>query len=130
MSDLTRRDLLLAALATPLVFGLPLRAHAEDDDAWEAAMKAAKARRLPVVVLVIPEDDAGKKALAANLERLLPPRNEWGSEPLPPAASLFLEAVWVCAPAKKAGANAGETAVLLDETGKRVAGASLDLSTD
>lgn len=130
MSDehLSRRGFLGAAAAAAVVFGFPLDAWSDDKKttkAWKEALETAKARKQPIVALVVPEGAAEARALGAALEKVVPETYRSDRD----AARLFLEAVWVCVPGSLVEAKAGETAVLCDESGKRLAGGTVDLES-
>lgn len=130
-----------AALSGGLIFGLGGLSLAQDDPkaqaraeeaAWKAALAAMKRSAANGVAIVVPavDDVAGRAVLAEALKDLIPLVKEPGGfsqRDLAPMCSYLLEAVWVCASAQRAQAQPGETLVLLDPRGKRVAGAKVDL---
>lgn len=98
-----------------------------------AALRAMKERQQDGIAIVVPE--RGADLLAEQLDRLIP-LSYPGAGVRGPAAdpeqaavgNVLLEAVWVCVPASRADARPGETAVLLDPEGRRVAGGVVDFS--
>jgi hypothetical protein len=128
--ELSRRAFLGTTAAGALVLGFPWLASGEDakPEAWTQALEAMKKRKCPGVAIVVPEGADDRKKLGAALERIAKASNAWDA--MPALAPLLLEAVWVCVPAKTVEAKDGETVVLVDSEGKRVAGAKIDLSDD
>lgn len=125
-----RREFLstTGAAAGAFVLGLPELARAEEaaweEKAWQAALAAMKARKAHGVAIVLPEDARGRNRLASLLERRIPLPQPHAAE-APRLAPLLLECVWVLAAPGRAQAQPGETLVLLDPAGKRVAGAKV-----
>ena len=105
------------------------RANPEGDAAQQVlsrALEAMQTHQSYGVAIVVPEGEGARAQLAEQLGALIPGTDLHGV--LPEAAMPWLEAVWVCAPAALVEAQEGETLVLLDPEGGRVAGACVDLS--
>lgn len=141
MGEVTRREVLGRALAaglgSGLIFGLPSLLRAGDNDrgrrapdpkdkGWPDALAYMKQHGLDGLAIVVPEDAAAQAALGERLSALLPLVNGHGK--LGAMALAQLEVVWGCAKAKAVGAKPGETVVLLDPKGKRIAGAKIDFA--
>lgn len=137
-----RRLLKLGAAVTGgLIFGFgglslaqedPKALAAAEEAAWKAASAAMKRSAANGVAVIVPgaDDVAGRAVLAEALKDLIPLVESPGAfsqRDLAPMCSYLLEAVWVCASAQRAQAKPGETLVLLDPQGKRIAGAKVDL---
>jgi hypothetical protein len=130
----SRREILGQALrgGAGLVLGLSWwqsTAQAQDGDpgaerALEQALGVMREHGLHGLAVVVPADARGRERLGERLAARIPVMNAHMG--IPPAALPFLEAVWVCAPASEVGAQPGETLVLLDPQGRRVAGAAID----
>lgn len=129
--SIDRREFLHIAGAGALVLGFPSLARGEDGweaGAWAKALEAMKSRKAHGVAIVVPPDAAGRKRLADQLAQRLPVvQPERGDQELAPLVPWFLECVWVLASPERAQAKEGETLVLLDAEGKRVAGAKVPL---
>lgn len=127
---LPRRDLLTLAAAGALVLGLDRLALADDDGweqpAWDAALRSMQATKRHGVIVIVPPDAAGRRKVAEALARRIPIVQGFGGG-LDPLGPWFVECVWVCASAQRAQAQPGETLVLVDPKGKRVAGAAVSL---
>lgn len=125
---LSRRDLLTLAAAGALVLGLDQLTLAEDGwelGAWSAALATMRIQKRHGVVVVLPPDAAGRKRIAEQLGERIPIADE--RRPLDPVAPWFLDLVWVLAAGERVQAQPGETLVLVDPQGKRVAGAAVPL---
>lgn len=127
-----RREFLRTLCGAGLIFGLgqlglPGRSLGQEGQPspMKQALARMKGKRLDGLVIVVPEGAAAQAALGKQLEKLIPLAQ--AHQRVPAGGELLLEAVWVCASAEEAGAKPGETVVLLDPAGKRVAGAKLDL---
>ena len=130
-----------AALSGGLIFGFGGLTLGQDDPkaqaraeeaAWKAALAALKRSAANGVAVIVSaaDDVAGRAVLAEALEDLIPLIQSPGGfsqRDLAPMCSYLLEAVWVCASAQRAQAKPGETLVLLDPQGKRIAGAKVAL---
>jgi hypothetical protein len=144
--SLTRRELLERAAATPLILGLSsLRAQAfQGKPSWFAdALVRMRLQRACGVAILVPEDPDARQALARSLE-LIARARPWSSlnEHVTPfgtstdresgvdVVELLLEAVYCVVPKGVVPSRAGETAVLLDPDGNRVAGRAVDFSSD
>lgn len=133
--SLDRRLFLRAACGGGLILGLGGLAAlgwAEGEErpedvarAWADALKRMKALQQGGVAVVVPKDAAARAALGRQLQALIPLMSL--HEGAPPMARALLSQVWVCASAEQVEAKPGETLVLLDPAGKRVAGVKLDL---
>mgnify|MGYP003673308483 CR=1 FL=1 len=132
-----RREFLRAICGAGLILGLgqlgfPSRSAGqeapgpEEVDPVKQAKARMKASRLDGLVIVVPEGAAAQAALGKQLQGLIPIVQ--AHRPVPLGGELLLQVVWVCAPAEEAQAKAGETVVLLDPQGQRIAGLKLDLS--
>lgn len=124
IDPLSRRDVLKQAAIASIIIGFPWSARAGDDDPKylkDALGKAAKNDGF-VIAIVVPDDEKGRAELAKRVEALFPIDVPYELK------ELLVEAAFVCAPAKLAQAKDGETVVLLDKDGKRVAGDKLDLA--
>jgi len=133
----SRRDFLRALGGAGLILGLgqlglPSRGSAQEAplpkqvDPVKLALERLKSLRLDGLVIVVPEGAKAQAALGKQLQGLIPIVQ--AHRPVPLGGELLLQVVWVCASAERAQAKAGETVVLLDPSGKRVAGLKLDLS--
>ncbi|MCE9634460.1 MAG: hypothetical protein K8T90_02040 [Planctomycetes bacterium] len=136
--DVVVRVSAATALAAGLVLGFSLLAspvpdaRADDAAAGETAeqvpacltqaLAEMKRTGAPGIAIVVPAERKDRSALRDSVAALL-------AEPCYEVQELLVEAVWVCAPAKQVGAKPGETAVLLDAEGRRVAGAVIDFSS-
>lgn len=125
---LDRRAFLAQAAAVPLFFGL--REILADDSAqeqpgWYAdALRRMKETGRPGLVLVVPDDDAGRRRMGQALWVL-------ANEEHPEAHELLSEAVFVCMTSDVADAvlrTGGERGnrFLVDAGGKRLAGDAID----
>lgn len=101
------------------------RAPQSPEAFWVEAKKQMKALGRQGVAIVVPADAEAREALGKQLQALVPLMSL--HESAPPAARPLLSNVWVCVEGSQVGALPGETLVLLDCEGKRVAGARLDL---
>jgi len=119
-----RREFLGALAAAVLVHGLDRialggeeakAADAEAPPAWfKDALAEMKATKSPGVAIVLPADKDARAALLAELQALL-------QNPSFNAQVHLVEAIYVVVAGLHAGAKEGETLVLLDADGKRVA---------
>lgn len=126
-----RRELLGVLAAAVLVHGLhPIALGGDDakekkDDGpppwFTDALAEMKATRSPGVAIVLPAEKDARATLLAELQQLL-------REPSFDAQAHLVEAVYVVVAGVHAGAREGETLVLLDADGKRVAGSTTTLT--
>ncbi len=92
--------------------------------AWHReALALMKAKGLCGVAIVVPPDAPHRKQLAGFLETLV-------TRGGPQVQEALLEAVYVCLPAELIQPGKGETAILLDPEGKRVAGGAVGFSSE
>lgn len=130
--EIDRRTFVGMLGAGALIFGLGDLARADEpaeDAAWRAALERMGARGAHGVVIVVPEGAEARARLGEQLQARIP-LVRLHHQAAPPLACWLIESVWVCASAARAQAQPGETLVLVDPQGRRVAGAQVDLSGD
>jgi len=124
---LDRRDFLRQAGAAAFLIGFSsLRRLPGQDEPLRSpildALGQMRRRRSHGVAILLPERPEDRERLAGALEALVRRADSDDYE----AQEILLEAVYVCAAPAAVDARPGEGAVLLDFSGKRVAGIPLD----
>lgn len=128
---LTRRDLLKLGVHATVVYGLAELGHADEPprpDTHAQALARMRDTRSWGVGIAIPGDAAGRAGLARALDGLVP-QNTTCASGMSDAQRAFYLAVFSCADRSALPIEGAETAVLMDEDGRRMAGAVVDLSS-